>query len=384
MKVNKFYIAGLALTGLCAVAFAQSATEIALTKFKSKVDLTEVSSLNIQTPKVIEAPLGSIVNSNQIAVYNNTESVFVPYIRTTTNSYNNTQSVYASDRLLAALSDNNYATTERFEVSEGVQNSVSFKVSYTKDIATAGLSISFAPNVAWPISVSIKYKDASGTEKVALNTTKYRDGISFPTVLAKDFIITLIYAQPLEISEVKLLDGNQYKGENGSIRFLAKPKSSYAIYYDVEAYVNVPVGEMPNLNDSREVVRVSEFKSTDSNKSFVLSDIDKDKIPDVSDNCVSVYNPDQKDLDNNGRGDACDDYDRDGVINSLDNCVNDPNSNQADTDKDGIGDVCDKEESRFAEKNKWVPWAGVATAVVIIGGLGFVVFRDLAKKGAGN
>ena len=37
-----------------------------------------------------------------------------------------------------------------------------------------------------------------------------------------------------------------------------------------------------------------------------ISDIDKDSIPDSTDNCTADYNPDQVDSDKDGRGDACD------------------------------------------------------------------------------
>jgi hypothetical protein len=69
---------------------------------------------------------------------------------------------------------------------------------------------------------------------------------------------------------------------------------------------------------------------------------DGDGIPDYRDNCPSVYNPDQSDLDEDGLGDVCDpDDDNDGVLDAVDNCPFDANPDQIDIDQDGIGDVCD-------------------------------------------
>jgi Thrombospondin type 3 repeat len=71
-------------------------------------------------------------------------------------------------------------------------------------------------------------------------------------------------------------------------------------------------------------------------------DTDGDGIDDSVDNCPFVANPDQKDTDGDGIGDACDpDIDNDGVLNAKDNCPLVPNPDQADSDGDGIGDACD-------------------------------------------
>jgi len=80
-------------------------------------------------------------------------------------------------------------------------------------------------------------------------------------------------------------------------------------------------------------------------------DTDEDGIPDESDNCVFVYNPNQTDLDGDGVGDSCDncltyenpdqeDLDADGVGDSCDNCIGVANPNQDDYNSDGVGDAC--------------------------------------------
>jgi hypothetical protein len=73
-------------------------------------------------------------------------------------------------------------------------------------------------------------------------------------------------------------------------------------------------------------------------------DQDNDTVADIIDNCISVPNADQADLDSDGVGNACDpdfDQDGDGIINQFDNCDLIANTNQADYNSDGEGDVCD-------------------------------------------
>ena len=74
-------------------------------------------------------------------------------------------------------------------------------------------------------------------------------------------------------------------------------------------------------------------------------DIDADGVPNSSDDCLTVKNPSQSDIDHDGIGDACDpdqlDGDGDGVANSHDNCPGVANPTQADGDRDGVGDACD-------------------------------------------
>jgi len=82
------------------------------------------------------------------------------------------------------------------------------------------------------------------------------------------------------------------------------------------------------------------------------SDQDGDKVGDVCDNCPSVVNLDQLNTDGDKLGNACDncptvanddqlDVDADGVGNACDNCPTIFNPSQLDVDADGVGDACD-------------------------------------------
>jgi predicted extracellular nuclease len=69
---------------------------------------------------------------------------------------------------------------------------------------------------------------------------------------------------------------------------------------------------------------------------------DADAVCGMLDNCPTVANNDQADMNGDGEGNACDtDIDGDGDLNNADNCPITPNADQADSDGDGVGDVCD-------------------------------------------
>ncbi|WP_240807204.1 thrombospondin type 3 repeat-containing protein [Polyangium spumosum] len=74
-------------------------------------------------------------------------------------------------------------------------------------------------------------------------------------------------------------------------------------------------------------------------------DIDGDEVCDLDDNCPHWGNWDQKDTDGDGLGDACDsncdDIDGDKICDADDNCPHWGNADQTDTDGDGLGDACD-------------------------------------------
>lgn len=74
-------------------------------------------------------------------------------------------------------------------------------------------------------------------------------------------------------------------------------------------------------------------------------DTDSDGFGDACDNCPAISNVTQIDCDGDGFGDNCDpdmvDTDGDGIADDCDNCRDDPNPVQTDTDGDGVGNACD-------------------------------------------
>ena len=96
-------------------------------------------------------------------------------------------------------------------------------------------------------------------------------------------------------------------------------------------------------------------------------DADADGIADAEDNCVSLANPDQKDADLDGHGDACDafpadpfewmDGDEDGIGDEADNCPATANPDQTDADLDDAGDACD---AFPADPDEWADTDGDA------------------------
>ena len=77
-------------------------------------------------------------------------------------------------------------------------------------------------------------------------------------------------------------------------------------------------------------------------------DTDSDGVPDVSDNCRTLPNPDQTNTDGDTFGNICDDDDdNDGIPDNIDNSPLAPNPGQEDIDNDGIGNVSDNCENDF-------------------------------------
>ncbi len=228
--------------------------------------------------------------------------------------------------------------------------------------SVSGFTLFLEPNVALPLFVEVLASTPRG-ETVLLSPSPVRDAtIRFPETTASAWQLTFTHIQPLYISGIRALDSAT--NVSHSVRFLAYPGKSYRMYADPDVLVTMPFIEAGDLERSRDVKRVSiSFKP---NGGFLPADSDGDGVANLHDNCVSIFNPDQADIDVNGQGDVCDDWDYDTIPPGQDNCPDIPNRDQNDEDGDGIGDACDGIESRFTEVYVWIPWLGIGFAAFVI------------------
>ncbi len=336
-----------------------------------------VGTMNIAVPTVVALPLENTpLERNDFAIADLTAGTFEPYLYLE-NAQKSVVTVRAdgADMNLSRLVDSDRNTFTDFPLPDNAQGSVRITLTAEKPFASTALTTLLDNYVALPKTIEIRTL-TNGQEKIvlamtAMNTTTVR----FPKTKAQTWIVTLTFGQPLRIAELHLSQDDEEVQRSPVVRFLAQPSHEYRVYFDPDRRSSIPVGEAGNLS-SNDNVRTLKAIPAEVNVSYVIADTDADGIPDLQDNCVQTPNADQKDIDGNNRGDACDDFDRDGLITIKDNCPSEPNSNQMDTDSDGIGDVCDAEESRITEKNAWLPWAGMGFAAVVLVGLGVSMLRQ--------
>jgi len=351
-------------------------------QYRNLMQIEPLSSIVV--PTVVEVPLGQQrLERPEFLVLDQTRKIIPSYYReeyTVQPTPVRVQSheTYENPFLHGgthALIDNDYNTGVQYELPEEGEGSITIDITSDKAIKSSSLNFTLEKNVALPTSIEVRSQDESGSVKTVLAKSRMTSGwVKFIPTLSKYWTIRLTYTQPLKINEILLSQIDAESNVERGLRFLAQPNTSYIIFQNPDRSTNIPYVESGNLRDDKGVVLLPEVPLK-VNPQFAPIDRDKDGIHDKIDNCVHIANPEQEDIDNNGRGDVCDDWDRDGVLNSSDNCPNIPNSSKIDTDGDGIGDACDNEENRLTERHTWVPWVGMGTATVILVGLFVAVAR---------
>lgn len=342
----------------------------------------EIAPAAIKVPTVVEIPLPapSYVRS-QLAVLDVADGAFVPhYIKYRATSLTEPVRIVSSKSRGSdsALNDNRFDTYVDFDLPEGRAGTATLTFTAAKPFTADALWIGLANHVAMPEDIEIR-AEVDGVSRIVVAESGRKaicsECVSFPETTAAQWQVKFRYGQPLRIAEIALKQINKPVVEENHLRFLMQPGHQYRVFYDADRSVAVPVGESGDLASDRDVLRLA-APAPARNAAYREADIDGDGVPDMRDNCVSVPNPDQADIDGNLRGDACDDWDRDGAVNSRDNCPNVPNAGQQDTDGDGLGDACDKQESRLTERYAWIPWLALLAAA----GLMAFLFVRVAKN----
>ncbi len=318
-----------------------------------------------------------------IVIIENTTKTPQPWARIRKTERNTVKaSITQSSELIGSvrsLTDEKHETTAEFDLdADGGEASVIFEA--TPSITSSQLRIKLDRNVALPREVEVAAWVGAKWKTVLAKSRLGGAVVNFPENSAGKWRVKFWHAQPLRLSELQLVDANsrlQAAGEE--YVWLARTGEAYTIYANAAAHTQIAAGESGNLLADKEEILEITAGSVSQNASFQEPDSDNDGIADIRDNCVNLANSKQADLDNNGRGDACEDHDKDGVMDDRDNCPSHANRIQKDTDGDGIGDACDSEENRATEKYPWLPWAAMVLVAIVIG---FIITRTIldAKK----
>ncbi len=385
-KVRIISLLALAIL-LTVVHTTQAATEAEIqTAVSAYRQVKTVSVPDLPVPKVVEVPFAIAgLERLDFLVLDKTTNTFEPslFIKDKVKeSFTSTITTPGWDSqisLVNNLVDDDERTYTEIPLPAVGLGKVRIVLESQKNITTDSLFVLLDNYVALPKTVAV-YTGTDDSLKTVLATKNMTSQmVNFPKVTAKRFVIELSYGQPLRITEIRLAGQVVNQTEVSRVRFLAQVDHQYEVYFNPDRRVTVALGEMGNLNNNDGVITLLPG-TIKTNVSYIASDMDKDGIEDINDNCVYNPNFDQKDIDGNGRGDVCDDFDKDGVINSKDNCVDLPNYNQADVDADGLGDVCDGVESRITEKYVWLPWAGMGLAGLVVAGLFVLTALSMRKK----
>lgn len=328
--------------------------------------LTPLTIPKIIVPTLVSVPFSFGFESNAAALrkVGDTSDVFVPFVYNTVRVEGPSFSTTAGGADASQLTDGKIDSYFDLPFQAG-ENSITIELATKpqKIVTASGVQLIYAEFSSRPTEAEVEVVRDGTAKTVRARSAGVPDIIHFPEEYADVWRVTLWYDQPIRISEamlVPILGGIRTDG----ITFLAEPGARYELFTNPDRSVYVQTSESPNLSGEARVKGSAGPSS--QNQTFIPADTDADGVVEVQDNCRSVANPLQEDVDGNGVGDACDDFDRDGYATIHDNCPFITNRDQRDTDGDKIGDVCDDGESRVTEQYPWLPWMGIGLVVLVL------------------
>ncbi|MDA3855702.1 MAG: thrombospondin type 3 repeat-containing protein [Candidatus Woesearchaeota archaeon] len=213
------------------------------------------------------------------------------------------------------------------------------------------------------------------------------DGNIIPIIITKNAFLTEIYLDKdylsnnveIELKFDELVKINEIKFYNQNV----KEVKSMLYFFNKEQCSNTynfyfgKYGVDYNKRyASAQYIPVDFEIEIDTNKNTLYNnDFDNDSKLNEDDNCLIVSNEDQKDINFNDIGDACEDFDSDRVLNFEDNCIEISNRNQMDSDDDKIGDACDDDDGRYLESNNGVLYLLLIFVVLLFVGMAYLILK---------
>jgi hypothetical protein len=260
-----------------------------------------------------------------------------------------------------------------------------WRFHYAEPVAPASLTFDLVSGDVE--NVRVRIGNTAGSLKEAFSGQAYGSTVALSGERATHYEVTIrMRGGVLKIREMQL------QAPRTRLVFRGATGQKYRLFYGGGSAVPIP--EDPTFQEflSGKGIVAATLSQPRAPRADELSD--HDGIV-AGDNCPVLWNPEQKDVDEDGVGNECDtcpsipnadqsvgpcsDDDGDGVLNAKDNCPSEKNPAQSDEDQDGTGNACDDTDSRFTAGKPWLLWGSMAGIVVILAGLGVVIMKRSAK-----
>lgn len=261
--------------------------------------------------------------------------------------------------------DNNYGT---YMVSE-LNNSISLKFENPNLNKVDKINLDIKDSAIENISV---YDSSGNNIQFKLITEGFHYEIMpLESIYDNNIHIVIGYDEIIKIREISFYEEKK-DSDDDYVYFYIDNNCADTFYFYFGNY-----GEN-KMSYSTDITLPVEFSINVETQKNILynNDFDNDGIINSQDNCPRLENNDQKDINYNNIGDACEDFDNDGILNFNDNCIDDRNYQQTDVDGDGIGDVCDTDDERFFQKNNYIIYILMVFIMLLFG---FLTYKILKK-----